>query len=40
MEDDVKREKKMQEHQKVCKCMKKDVHVREEVLNKLEGELV
>ena len=40
MEDDVKRERKMHEHQKVGKCMKNDVQAREKVIDTLEGQLV
>ena len=40
MEDDVKRERKMEEHQKVGKCMKKDVQQREKGIEDLELELV
>lgn len=40
MEDDVKRERKMAEHNKVGKCMKKDVQSREKIMDELEGQLV
>jgi seryl-tRNA synthetase len=36
MEDDVKRERKMDEHSKVGKCMKKDVQTREKAMDELE----
>jgi hypothetical protein len=36
MEDDVKRERKMSEHGKVGKCMKKDLHSREKLIDELE----
>jgi len=40
MEDDVKREKKLGEHHKVAKCMKKDIQEREKKLVAIEHELV
>ena len=40
MEDDVKREKKLQEHHKVGKCIKRDLHQKEKEIDYLEHQLV
>ena len=40
IEDDVKREEKMKDHQKIGKCMKKDIQAREKKLIELESQLV
>jgi len=37
MDDDLKREKKMEEHHRVGKCMKKDVQEREKKVDALES---
>ena len=40
MEDDVKREKKMEEHHRVGKCMSKDIKTKEKHIDELEEKLV
>lgn len=40
IEDDAQREKKMAEHNRVGKCMKKDVHSKEKHIELIESQLV
>jgi len=40
MEDDFKREKKLEEHHKVAKCMKTDIQNREKKIGEIEHDLV